>query len=41
MSTNKEILTMTTINWLHDLDDACDRARQENTLILLDFFSPT
>jgi hypothetical protein len=29
------------IHWLNDLDAALNRARQENKLVLLDFFSPT
>jgi hypothetical protein len=32
---------MTQIQWLHDLDEAFDRAKQENKFVLLDFFSPT
>jgi hypothetical protein len=32
---------MAMIEWLHDLDEACKRAENENKLVLLDFFSPT
>jgi len=32
---------MSHIQWLDDLDEACQRAQRENKLVLLDFFSPT
>jgi uncharacterized protein YyaL (SSP411 family) len=32
---------MSTINWVQDLDYAFRQARNENKLVLLDFFSPT
>ena len=31
----------TDIAWLDDLDQACRRAREQDKLVLLDFFSPT
>ena len=32
---------MSTVNWVHDFDAACRQARDEDRLVLLDFFSPT
>lgn len=32
---------MTQIQWQHDLDQALERAKQQNRFVLLDFFSPT
>ena len=32
---------MATVNWLHDFDQACQRACAEGKLVFLDFFSPT
>ncbi len=32
---------MAPINWASDLEEACERARREGKLVLLDFFSPT
>jgi hypothetical protein len=29
------------VHWLHDLDEAMNRAKEENRFVLLDFFSPT
>ena len=31
---------MSTIQWLSDLDQAFERARDENKLVFLDFYSP-
>jgi hypothetical protein len=31
---------MAGISWLDHPDDACKRAREEDKLVLLDFFSP-
>jgi len=28
------------VNWLHDLGEAASRAKQEEKLVLLDFFNP-
>jgi uncharacterized protein YyaL (SSP411 family) len=28
------------VNWIHDLKQALERARKENTPVLLDFFNP-
>jgi len=32
---------MAQVQWLHDLDEALQRAKRENKLVALDFFSPT
>lgn len=32
---------MTQVQWLHDLEQALERAKQQNKFVLLDFFSPT
>jgi hypothetical protein len=32
--------TMPEISWLHDPDEACQRAKVEGKLALIDFFSP-
>ncbi len=32
---------VTTIAWTDDFDTACQQARQDHKLVLLDFFSPT
>jgi hypothetical protein len=31
---------MPEITWVKDLEEACERAKRERKLILLDFFSP-
>jgi len=35
------VISLAQVNWLHDLNQACQQARHENKFILLDFFSPT
>lgn len=32
---------MAQVQWLHSLEEAMERARQQDKLIALDFFSPT
>lgn len=32
---------MTEVHWLNTLDEALERAKQEDKLVALDFFSPT
>lgn len=32
---------MAQVQWLHDLDQALERAKQQKKFVLLDFFSPT
>ncbi len=32
---------MTSVTWLDDFEQACRRAREQDKLVLFDFFSPT